>query len=625
MSACKRFFVNSDINYFAEYTDGYYQDKTLLILEMNRLINNANEKFVCVTRPRRFGKSMAFHMLNAYYSKGCDTKDFFSNFLINDYCIRSSKDQSNRVSELVNKDLVNQADLNNYEYEDYTKHINGYEVINIDFNLVVEQYQDFCKSLDTLSETSELYNRKAQKNPSLDLHEFKKALKSYSIIDYLKLMLIDEFCEQYPSFLPHDYGLDLIEVLKIVAANNNLKFIFLIDEWDVIFRDFPFAHDLKLHNDYVGFLSSLFKTSFSQKVALAYITGILPIQKYYSESSLNNFNEYSMLKPQGLGSYFGFTKVEAQKLCEQYNFNYANLSKWYNGYTISGNQIYNPYSVIKAIKNRLFDNYWSKTSASKIAFDYIFGLNDQLNKSIRAKLIDIQTDFVKLMLGESIIANLGTFDGNPLNISEKAQLYSFLVCLGYLTFENLDQEMGYKKCRIRIPNEEISTTLRDELSSHYHKHQSNETITKLMNESNHLLDLILSHKDGGQIAKIIEDFHNNSVENISHLEYNSEAALRFTIQTLLLFATADRYRLEKEVATGLGFADLIYVPLDLENDLPIIIELKIDQDGTTAINQIKSRHYDQKLRQISKLPIICVGINYNAKSKKHDCEIELLE
>ena len=50
-----------------------YIDKSELISYTNKVMNT-EQQFICVSRPRRFGKSMAANMLTAYYSRGCDSK-----------------------------------------------------------------------------------------------------------------------------------------------------------------------------------------------------------------------------------------------------------------------------------------------------------------------------------------------------------------------------------------------------------------------------------------------------------------------------------------------------------------------------------------------------------------------
>jgi len=128
----------------------------------------------------------------------------------------------------------------------------------------------------------------------------------------------------------------------------NDKFIFIIDEWDYIFNNSLFKDN---QNDFLDFLRNLLKDR--SYVALAYMTGVLPIKKHSSTSALNMFDEYTILNDMLYGRYFGFTEEEVKELCENQNkISFEEISDWYNGYiNEEGDKIYNPRSVVKALKN----------------------------------------------------------------------------------------------------------------------------------------------------------------------------------------------------------------------------------------------------------------------------------
>ena len=86
---------------------------------------------------------------------------------------------------------------------------------------------------------------------------------------------------------------------------------------------------------YVDWLRRMFKGGQTQQVfAGVYMTGILPIKKYKTQSALNNFREYSMVEPQRMAHFFGFTKDEVRLLAEKHHADFDELEKWYNGYQI---------------------------------------------------------------------------------------------------------------------------------------------------------------------------------------------------------------------------------------------------------------------------------------------------
>ena len=104
----------------------------------------------------------------------------------------------------------------------------------------------------------------------------------------------------------------------------------LIDEWDCLFREYQQNQDAQ--KKYLDFLRAWLKDK--DYVALAYMTGILPIKKYGSHSALNMFTEYSMTDPGELAEYFGFTEQEVAALCEKYQMSFEEAKAWYNGYDL---------------------------------------------------------------------------------------------------------------------------------------------------------------------------------------------------------------------------------------------------------------------------------------------------
>ncbi len=105
-------------------------------------------------------------------------------------------------------------------------------------------------------------------------------------------------------------------MLMRIYQKTNIPFVIIIDEWDCIIRN---GNDEELVHRYLQFLHSLFKSEESKSfLALAYITGILPIKKVKDESALNNFREYTMLDSYPITEFYGFTEEEVKALCRQY-------------------------------------------------------------------------------------------------------------------------------------------------------------------------------------------------------------------------------------------------------------------------------------------------------------------
>ena len=589
----------------------------MLIAETNKLLDFNTSKFLCVTRPRRFGKSMAMHMLNAYYSKGANARELFAYRNISEYVVVEAEFAGQRLNEIAHKDEREQVqaklleqfkqqvkssyhDQINIKIHDFSTYLNKYDVICVDFNDVHDHYKDYATK-----------------------H------KDLNIVQYLNNSIVEELKELYGNSVELSSYSELSIVLSAIYQKLKKTFIILIDEWDLIFRDQPYVQDHKLRDEYVDFLRSLFKSAGTMKaISLAYLTGILPIRQYNSESSLNNFTEYSMLDPKNLASYFGFTKSEMERLCIENKIDFEQMSAWYDGYTLNGMHIYNPYSVVQSISSNLFKSYWTKTSASNLAFDYILGKYKLCNEKGIDLTDQLENIWISLLVGEELPTDLDLFykeSSTTQLISSIDQLYGLLINLGYLTYQRSNESL--MNCLVKIPNYEVSLAFKYELLNNRTAliQNNDRPIVQLNEKSQALLHAIIEEQDALKVAQIVQDFHNNSVENIAILEYNHESALRFTIQTLMFFATANAYFVEKEIASGLGFADLIYMPKReyLLEKSPIIIELKMNSSALSAVSQIKEKNYKQRIRLQSNKPIYYVGIGYDAKTKLHECRIEI--
>lgn len=281
-----------------------YVDKTGMISYLNSIVKTS-QKYVSVSRPRRFGKSIAANMLCAYYGKG-DSRNIFEGFQLS-------------------------------KNDGWDRYLNSFDVIRLVMT-------DFIKGNAPVDEALE----KMQK------------------------LIVRDIIKQYPDVDYFDTE-DLIQSMSDVYSECGKQFVIVIDEWDAVFRERK--EDKEGQKLYLDFLRDWFKDK--EYVALAYMTGILPIKKYGKHSALNMFDEYSILAPMQLAQYTGFTEEEVKGLCEKYNMLYEDISDWYDGYVVSNNvpvekrtqyrageyaertmSIYSPLSVVKAISTGIIQNYW---------------------------------------------------------------------------------------------------------------------------------------------------------------------------------------------------------------------------------------------------------------------------
>lgn len=503
-----------------------YVDKTEMIKFTNSQLFGEH-KNICVSRPRRFGKSMAANMLVAYYSKGCDSKELFENFKIAD-------DSS------------------------FKEHLNKYNVIHLNI-------QQFLGRTETIHEMLELLSRKVTR-------ELKR---EFADVTY--------------------YEEDLVSVIEEIYAQTHSFFVFIIDEWDCIFR--VKGEDTEAQKLYLNFLRDLLKNQ--PYCILAYMTGILPIKKYGEHSALNMFDEYSMTNQRELAEFTGFTEEEVQSLCVSYGMPYDRMKQWYDGYDLKGIQIYNPRSVVMSLLGHDFDSYWTKTETY-----------EALKKYIQMDMYHLKALITQLISGSHIRINPDKFQNDMSTFASVDDVFTLLVHLGYLTYD-------FENKTVSIPNQEVQKEFINCIED-----GGWEPVMDAIRNSETLLQATIDGKEE-YVAEMIEQVHQ---ENISILKYNDENSMSCVL-SLAYYAARKDYVMYREFAGGKGFADIVFVPRKFRDVPAIVVELKWDKSSDTAIAQIKKKQYMQSLKDYHG-QVILAGINYDSTDstkddyKRHSCSIE---
>ncbi|MCI8727138.1 MAG: AAA family ATPase [Hungatella sp.] len=517
-------YVNPGNTAFQKALNGdIYIDKTELIAYTNRRIDKT-DCFICVSRPRRFGKSMAADMICAYYSRGCDSARLFRG----------------RKAE------VDEA---------FAEHLNKHHVIRLDIQKFLESERD----LDTF------------------IVEIEKAV-------------VGELTETYPECRDIHIGDRLKFVLERLFVQTGQGFVFVVDEWDCVFR---VARDRKeIQKDYLDFLRGLFKGS--SYVELAYMTGILPIKKYGEHSAINIFREFSMLNPGRIATCFGFTEDEVKGLCEKYGVDYGETQKWYDGYQLGAFHIYNPQAVTELMDSGEFQSYWTGTETYEALKIYIDRNFDGLKEA------------VSMMLGNGRCKiDPSTFQNDMTTFKTKDDILTLLVHLGYLTFDKENSE-------VFIPNQEVSLEFLRAV-----KTGGWDGLAQALSRSENIL-LNTWKMDGEAVAEVMSVIHN---ETASLLKYNDENSLTCTV--LMAYYGAKAYYMNSimELPSGKGFADVVYLPRRDADKPALVVELKWNKSAKGAIEQIKEKQYAAWVEGYVG-EILLVGIVYDKKRKKHDCVIE---
>ena len=302
-----------------------------------------------------------------------------------------------------------------------------------------------------------------------------------------------------------------------------------------------------------------------------------------------------MLDTDLLAQYVGFTENEVRDLCRKYNRNFDEVKRWYDGYRLNGEHIYNPKAVVSVMLRGNFKSYWSMT-----------GTYESIIPLIEMDFDGLKEDIIRMLSGEAVEIDVSSYQNDMVTFKNKDDILTVLIHLGYLAYYE-------KKCTVFIPNEEI----RSEFVKITKRRRWNELI-ELQLKSEELLCATLD-LDSDTVAEIIEDIHANYV---SVIQYNNENSLSSVLSIAYLSAMEYYFKPIREFPTGKGFADLVFLPKKEYPDYPaLLIELKWNKSANTAIKQIKEKKYIKALESYSG-SILLVGLNYDKKEKEHQCIIE---
>ena len=521
-------YVNPGNRNFARAVrSGIYVDKTGMLEHLNQVMDT-EQCWVCVSRPRRFGKTIAADMLAAYYSRGCSSGELFKGKII-------------------------------ASTESYEENLNQSNVIKWDMAAAIQNYGGAQEALDGLKEDT-----------VLELDEaFPGVLSERSKSRSLPLILGDLYLAQEEMF------------------------IFIIDEWDAIYREGNTA----AQDAYTRLLRGMFKGAESKAfIRLAYLTGILPIKRYNSESALNNFREYTMTDPKALAEYVGFTDTEVMALCEERGMDFDRMRQMYDGYSFSDvRHVYCPNSVVNAVLDGKYRCYWTQTSSYEIVRNYI-SMDYQ----------GLKGDIAAMLAGGRCGVRIGRFENDMKAVRSRDDVLTVLIHLGYLAYDE-EKEQAY------VPNEEVRSALEDIIAD-----VSWEPVIRAINASDQLLQALL-RKDADAVAAGVEKAHQ---DHASLWKYNDENTLACVIR-LAFYNAVNEYEILSEMPAGTGRADLVFLPIKNSDKPALVIELKCNQSAESAIEQIKNRRYPASLERYAGR-ILLAGISYEKDDpeKKHSCIIE---
>lgn len=392
--------------------DGYYYvDKTGLIKDM---LKNKIPEVTLITRPRRFGKTLAMSMLASFFDIRRDSKKLFQGLNI-------SKEQ-----QLCN-DWMNQYPTLFLSFKD----VDG-TIFENALGLLQFTIAELCKKHTYLIE-SDVVDQD-------DKETFRK-LKSMG------------------SNLPELQG-SIIMLMNMMKAYYNKPVILLIDEYDVPIAK---ASSNGYYKEMLEVMKAMLSTALKDNEALkfAVVTGCLKIAKESVFTGTNNFVS-DTISSERYNEYYGFTQKDVDQILQdaQIEEKASDIKEWYDGYRFGEFDVYCPWDVMNYLwdltnnQNAKPVSYWKNTSDNAIIRSFI----DYAGSGIQKKM-------EKLMAGDTIDQKIEenlTYD--YLHSSEE-NFWSILYLTGYLTRDKEEKESADRKITLKIPNKEIreifETTVQD--------------------------------------------------------------------------------------------------------------------------------------------------------------------
>lgn len=522
-------YLNPGNDGFRQAVNGKYVDKSGLIGCMNDVLDTT-DKMIFISRPRRFGKTLAAKMLCAYYDKSCDSCALFENLEI-------TKNAS------------------------FKEHLNQYDVIYLDITRFIARAKSNVWGIE-------------------------------GIVSDIQSSVINELMIEYQGCIQQGTRF-LSDALVSVNARTGDRFFFIIDEWDALFREAK--ENVAIQKEYIQLLRGLFKggPASDKTIIGAYMTGILPIKKYGTESALTDFREYTMVKPAKFAKYVGFTEDEVKVLCDTYHMDFDMMEQWYDGYSFNKiKHIYSPNSVMSAIRNEEFGSYWTQSEAYESLKHYITMNMDGLKDAV-----------ISMLGGQRVRINPLSFQNDMISMDTRDKVLTLLVHLGYLAYDEA-------KKSVYIPNLEVADAFKLAVE------ETGWTVVgEALERSTELLEQTIAG-NADYVAAALEVFHQ---ETTSILKYSDENSLSCAL-TIAYYTARSDYEIIRELPAGKGFADLAFVPRRHSDKPAMIIELKYDKSAITALQQIKDKGYDGPLKDFIG-NLLLVGINYD-RDKGHTCVIE---
>jgi len=533
-----------------------FADKTLFIKE----ILDDMSGVTLITRPRRWGKTLNLSMLEHFLAAEVDrqsTQGLFSPYAI-------AKVEGGRY-------------IRDYQGQ--------YPVISISFKDIKENNFD-----SVLAKIKNLIQRLCR------THEY--------LLDSAQLSTGDKVLfNKYYSGAPNQADLEdsIKDISELLNKHYNKRVYILIDEYDTPLNT---AYNKGYVEEMASFIKNMFSAALKGNPALqkGVLTGILRISKDSLLSGLNNVEVYTVLDKEYC-RHFGFNNEELDVLFKEQGLvkNESAVKEWYNGYCMGGLTLYNPWSIIHALKNKgELRPYWVNTA------------DDTLLKSVlQGASIEVKAKFQQLLEGKTIEGWVSDTLRYEAIKSDEVSIWSLLWYTGYLKVLSVIPESTYYHCQLAIPNQEVVALYKDCFLDWMRAvpHQ-----TKLKS--------LLEHLVQGHVEEFASEVSCFLLTAASIHDYAQQPeAFYHGFMLALTAGLIDQYQIESNRESGLGRPDLLFIPRDPNKTLAVILEFKHVKKGDKAqtiaeqaLSQIDTNLYAAPLNAHAHITqIYKIGLAFDGK------------
>ena len=520
----------------------YYIDKTLFIQDV--LIKAGKVKLF--TRPRRFGKTLNMSMLKYFFD------------------IQNSE---------INRRLFDGLAITKTEY---MSEQGQYPVIYFSFKDLKKKTWEECFS------------------------ELKYIVSNiFKEFRFVESKLTEEDKENFNKIIARKddarWSTSIKDLSEYLYMYYGKKSVILIDEYDNPIRS---AYFNGYYEEGISFFIDFYSEALKDNRYLekGVLTGILRVAKEGIFSGLNNLMVNTVIS-NNFSEYFGLLEDEVIELLDYYKLNYEleEVQKWYNGYKFGEIQVYNPWSIMSYINERIIQPNWINVSSNEEIIDII-------KNSVTTGNFEIIEKLEQLLLGDPIEEQI-YMAANMLDLSNNREIWQLMLFSGYLTIE---EKISLDRYTLKIPNEEVRYFFK------------NTFLDNVLDRSSNFWNMIknLMKKDIGKYKYYLQQIMLNAV---SYYDIGREEKPYHNLLLGMILSLDMQYNIMSKDEIGYGRADLALEPFD-KRKAGFVFEFKaakkesdFERLGKEALEQIKEKNYIHKMKESGVKEIILVGMVFFGK------------